>query len=190
MSEFDCDRALRRCQRGDAAALEELIAHLQQRVMQLAWRMTGNASLAEEATAQVFVKLWSKSGQWRGDSAATTWIYQLATRTILDTLRAQNRWWRRRRSIDDSWGSGCDASEELQRTDEAAALTDCLQRAMRELSAEDRALVQLYYFEELPLAELETVLGAGTDVLKMRLYRARKRLRSVLEANGFCNDAE
>jgi RNA polymerase sigma-70 factor (ECF subfamily) len=191
VAEFDCDQALRDCQRGDVAALERLIAHFQQPVMRLAWRMTGDASLADEVAVEVFTKVWRKSRQWRGEAAASTWIYQLATRTALDLLRGRRRWWRR--LLRPTWeGSedGTDTSDLAERRDEAARRADAVARALSELSPEDRALVQLYYYEELPLAEIGAILGLKTDTLKMRLFRARKRLRETLTEFGLNRDTD
>jgi RNA polymerase sigma-70 factor, ECF subfamily len=190
LADLDCDQTLRDCQRGEAAALERLIAHFQQRVFRLALRMTGDALLAEEAAAEVFVKLWRKSHQWRGDSAASTWIYQLATRTVLDIQRSQRRWWRRNQRAAAFKYEASEASEPKVRQDEGTALAGRVHRALAELSAEDRALVHLYYYEELTIAELETILQASGDALKMRLYRVRKRLRTVLDAHGIRYEAE
>lgn len=185
MADLDCDQALRDCQRGEPAALEFLIAHFQQRVFRLAWRMTGCAALAEDAAAEVFVKIWRKSHQWRGDASAATWIYQLATRTILDAQRAQRRWWKRSRQMTATARVQVDPGELAARQDESNAMAARVHLALGELSTEDRALVHLYYYEELSLAELETIFDTGGDALKMRLYRARQRLRTILEAQGY-----
>ncbi len=191
MAEFDCDQALRDCQRGDAAALERLVAHFQQPVMRLAWRMTGNASLAEEVAVEVFTKVWRKSGQWRGDATASTWIYQLTTRTTLDLLRGRRRWWRRMRWLArEENADGTNPSQLAERRDQAALQTEVVALALSELSPEDRALVQLYYYEELPLADIESILGIKTDTLKMRLFRARKRLRETLQEHGWNSGAD
>lgn len=85
---------LRRCQQGEETALDGLVRLDQQRIFHLACRVLGDAALAEEATAQTLVKIWSRCGQWRGQSAAGTWVYRIAVRTVLDVQRSQNRWWR------------------------------------------------------------------------------------------------
>jgi len=89
------------------------------------------------------------------------------------------RWFAREENAD-----GTNPSQLAERRDQAALQAEVVARALGELSPEDRALVQLYYYEELPLAEIESILGIKTETLKMRLFRARKRLRETLQEHG------
>ena len=70
MSTEEADQLLRRCQQGDESALDELVRLFQERVYQLAHRALGDAALAQEATADAFLKVWNKAGQWRGQAGA------------------------------------------------------------------------------------------------------------------------
>ena len=167
------DELLRRCQHGDEAALALLVAEYQERIFRLACRVTGDAALAEEATAQALLKIWTRARQWQGGASAATWIYRLAVRTVLDVQRGQRRWWRR-------WGNGLRLNEK-QRPAAANDAADRVHAAVQQLNEADRALVHLYYFEEKSLAEIEGVLGVPRDNLKMRLARARQRLKPLLE---------
>ena len=58
-----------------------------------------------------------------------------------------------------------------------------IRAAVAELEPADRALVHLYYFEDRNLAELEVVFAVGRDALKMRLARARQKLKVILSAD-------
>src|SRR4051812_47788780 len=95
MAAEEADQLLRRCQQGDETALDELVHLYQDRVFQLAVRALGDPALAQEATADALLKVWTKAGQWRGDAGAATWIYQVAVRTVLDARRSRRRWWQR-----------------------------------------------------------------------------------------------
>lgn len=179
----DCDELLRRCQHGDQRALTDLVRGFQERIYRLAFGVTNDAALAEEAAAQALLKVWNKAGQWSGQSRASTWIYRLALRTVLDVQRGQRRWWKR-------WSApGLSLlrdrrpgpAEQVQRQDERDEQSRRLHAALQQLTDSDRALVHLYYFESKGLAELETILGTPRENLKMRLARARQRLRSLLK---------
>jgi RNA polymerase sigma-70 factor (ECF subfamily) len=178
----ESDELFRRCQQGDERALGELVRSYQDRIFRLAFRVTGNATLAEEATAQALVKIWDRAGQWRGQARASTWIYRLAVRTVLDVQRSQRRWWRRwsgpwpRLFRDPAPGP----TEQLDQVEEQHGRTARVQQALAQLSDSDRALVVLYYFENHGLVEIEAILGVPRTALKMRLARARERLRSLL----------
>lgn len=175
------DTLLRRCQRGDQAALAELVHLYQDRIFRLAVRVLGNASAAEEASAAALVKLWNKCRQWRGESSAATWIYRLALRTILDSRRGRRRWLLR-------WGTPLlesptaepDPPESLIARDERVRKERQVAAALRELSPEDRALVHLFYYEGRSLGEIAAILGVRRAALKMRLVRTRERLRKLL----------
>ena len=89
----DANELLRRCQRGDESALAALVEQFGGRVFRLANRVLGDRHQAEEASADVFAKLWATARQWRGDADAGTWIYRIAYRTILDHRRRKKRPW-------------------------------------------------------------------------------------------------
>ncbi|OAI46635.1 hypothetical protein AYO44_10995 [Planctomycetaceae bacterium SCGC AG-212-F19] len=186
------DDLLRRCQRGDQAALAELVRSYQDRIFRLASRVVSDAGLAEEATAQAFVKIWTHAGQWRGQASAGTWIYRIAVRAVLDVQRGQRRWWRRWSGSSPS-GRSCSRlavvdprptpAEQFQQRDERDRDGARIQEALRQLPEADRALVHLFYFEDRGLAEIESILGVPRANLKMRLARARQRLRTFLESD-------
>jgi RNA polymerase sigma-70 factor (ECF subfamily) len=179
----DGDELLRRCQQGDETALDALVRRYQDVIYRLAWRVLGDADLAQEATAAALVKIWERAGQWRGEASAGTWIYRLAVRTVLDTRRGRQRWWRR-------WSSPLPDAVADARPEPAEALAEGeqqdrrerrLREALAQLSPEDRALIHLYYFEEYGLAQIEAILNVPRATLKTRLARARQRLRDRLE---------
>lgn len=176
------DELLRRCQQGEETALDGLVRRYQQPIFHLACRVLGDASLAEEATARTLVKIWSRCGQWRGQSAAGTWIYRIAVRTVLDVQRSQARWWRRwSRPVPVEMLDGRPRpDEEVSEREQAQQRERRVQAALRQLPETDRVLVHLYYFEEQTLGEIELILGVPKANLKMQLARARQKLRSLL----------
>lgn len=178
----DADELLRRCQRGEESALGALVRLFEERIFRLACRMLGDAALAEEAAADAFVKVWVRAGQWRGDAAAGTWIYQVAYRTILDARKRQRRWWRLWAPPDEEARDPRPGpAERAAEADHQQQAHRRLQEALGELSAEDRGLVHLYYFEERGLAEVAAILSVGRDALKTRLARTRRKLRDLLK---------
>lgn len=183
------DDLLRRCQRGDEAALSELIRRHQDRLFRVAFQVLRDPGRAEDAVADAFSTVWSRCGNWRGEGAGT-WIYRVAYRIVLDHTRSRRRWWRLfREKVSDSV-DGADGADgvggmgeplhDLAERDARIHSAQRLERAMETLTPEDRILLHLHYFEEQSLAEIAVVLQASRDALKMRLSRARARLREVL----------
>lgn len=182
-SPVDDRQLLRRCGQGDENALAELVRRYEQRVFRVAFRVAGDRALAEEATVDSFYKVWCKARQWRGQSSPQAWIYRIAVRTTLDLKRSRQRWWKRMRlaSSRNENAPSPEPADELIAVEQRQQIARKLDRAIGELKEDDRILVHLYYFEERNLAEIATILNTSRDALKMRLTRARQRLRQVLE---------
>lgn len=174
----DANELLRRCQRSDESALELLIDLLGRRVFRLAFRVLGDAGRADEASADVFVKVWSKCGQWRQDSTASTWIFRIAYRTIIDERR--RRKFTFRPVNEEILDTGRSPDETASQNESQERNSRQLQHALSQLTGDERALVHLHYFEGLPLSEISEIVGATRDALKMRLARTREKLRGLL----------
>ena len=172
------DDLLRRCQRGDATALSELIARHQDRLYRTACRVLRDPARAEDAVTDAFATIWARCRSWRGDASAGTWIYQVVYRVVLDHARARRRWWRvfARPATD----LVADFGDEVTDRDEQTHAARRLDAALAGLAPDDRALVHLHYYEGQSLAEIGAVLGVTRDALKMRLSRVRDRLRKAL----------
>ena len=174
----DANELLRRCQRGDESALAALVDQLGGRVFRLASRVLGDRGRAEEASADAFAKVWSTARQWRGDADAGTWIYRVAYNTILDHRRRTRRsWLATPADLADPRPGPLDESVRAEAVERASRRVHA---AIHQLTDDDRALVHLYYFDQLRLAEIAEIVGASRDVLKMRLARARQKLRELI----------
>lgn len=180
---MDDDELLRRCQRRDDSAMASLVERFQDRIFRLAFRVLADAARAEDAAADALSVVWSRCQSWRGESRAATWIHQVAWRVILDHQRARRRWWRfwelDRASETCATGqldppTSAEAREQRELTEQRVLL------ALGQLTAEERALIHWHYFEDLPLAEIAEIVGVSRDALKMRLSRARQKLRRLL----------
>lgn len=182
---MDDDDLLRRCQQGDDAALSQLIQRFEGRIFRLAFRVLQDAARAEDATADALATVWSKSGSWRGEAGAATWIQQVAWRVVLDHHRRRKRWWRFWEGIEiDEQSADGNPAQLAATAEERFNREQQLSAALAQLSAEERALVHLHYSEEQSLAEIAAVMQVSRDVLKMRLSRARQKLRAIWGKNN------
>jgi RNA polymerase sigma-70 factor (ECF subfamily) len=176
------DELLRRCQRGDDAALTELVRRFEARLFRLAFRVLQDAARAEDATVDALATVWSRCRTWSGDAGASTWIQQVGLRVVLDHHRWRKRWWRfwEHGEIEEKQTENDNPAQLLAEQESQQSLADRIAAALATLSAEDRALVHLHYFEGQSLAAIAVVLAVSRDALKMRLSRARKQLRLIL----------
>lgn len=177
------DALLRRCQAGDSAALDDLVRLHRERLFRLARRVCGDDLLAEEATADAFVRIWLRAGQWKGQASAATWLTRVAIHAVLDAVRRRQRWWRRWLGL----GSAAPADptppadQLLSQAEEQQRDVARVQAALAQLAPPDRLILHLAYFEARDHAEIAELLDSNRDAVKTRLARARQRLRTILE---------
>lgn len=175
---------LRLCAAGEHRALEELTRRYEAPIYRFLLRMTGSPEDAEEASIDVFLRAWQHAGRFQYRAKVATWLYRIAANIARDLYsrrkaRPQQPWPDERQM--ERFGAGSaeeDALANLQRDDLSAAL----ERALARLSPSDRLLIVLYYLEERDYPDIQQVTGLSYTVLKTRLARARRRLRTLLEA--------
>lgn len=176
------EELLRRCEENDEAALQELLRRHERPVYGLLYRMLGSHEDAEEALADVFVKVWRAAKSFRGASKFTTWLYRIAGNTAKDALRSRKA--RPEIAIEDTiltetdlvGTASADPEEAVVNAEESAAI----KKAILRLSEEDRLLVTLYHVQECSLEEIAEITGQSRANLKVRLFRARQRLKMHL----------
>ena len=174
---------LRRCARREPDALRALVRRHQPRVYGFLARLLNSPEDAEEAAQDVFLRVWQGADRFGGRAAVATWLYRIAANVAADRLRRRKAQHRTVPLQDDTPGLALTAVDDpawagLERQERARQLRD----ALGSLRAGDRLLLVLYYAEEKGYAELGAITGHPYPVLKMRLSRARKRLRAALDA--------
>ncbi|MCR4425300.1 MAG: sigma-70 family RNA polymerase sigma factor [Firmicutes bacterium] len=164
------------------AAFDTIVEKYKDRIMNLAFRMLGSRSEAEDAAQETFIRAFRAYSRFRGESSTYTWLYRIATNLCLDTIRARNRAPQSEsldalgdpaRGADDSGGS---PEESLNRRELARAI----RIALGELSPAHRAAVVLHDVEGLRYHEVARVLGCSVGTVKSRLFYGRRRLREIL----------
>lgn len=183
------------CRRQDQEALRVLLRRHERPVYSLLYRMLGCHEDAEEALAEVFVKVWRAAAGFKGDCSFATWLYKIATNTARDALRARRT--RQEVPIEDVTVRGVELSERVEATtgDPLAYAVAAEERirlleAMAGLSEDDRLLVTLYHFRECDYAQIEQITGIPAGNLKVKLFRARRRLRQLLAAKEMEEDQD
>ena len=189
--EFALDRALvDRFRNGDAAAFEEMVGRHWDHIYGMVHQLLRNQQDAEEVTQDAFIRAHRGLAAFRGDSAFSTWLYQIATNL------ARNRywyWWRRKRdstfSIDQAVGgdndtpladliaSDAESPGDLTVTQE---LVDRIAAGMEKLGARHREVLILRNVKNLSYEEIAGILGISEGTVKSRIARARDSLREII----------
>lgn len=173
--------AMQRVQRGDEAALGELMHTWEQPVKRLLARIVLNARDAEELAQETFVRVWTQREKFHADAEFRPWLFSIA----VNLARNRLRWWRRRPSISlHEWSETREMEEE--RSERGAAALEQAERAaavraaIAALPVELREVVVLSEYEQLSHAEIASALGTTAKAVESRLYRARDKLRGAL----------
>jgi RNA polymerase sigma-70 factor (ECF subfamily) len=178
------EELLDQCKRQDNEALRVLFRRHERPVFNLLYRMLSNYEDAEEALAEVFVKVWRSASSFKGDAKFTTWLYKIATNTARDMLRSRKS--RNEVSAEEVIEQEVEAGKKMSNTTldpvEAALQAEeqaLLVGAMARLSEEERLLVTLYHFQDSNYQEIAQITGIPMSNLKVKLFRARQRLRAL-----------
>ena len=166
---------------GDTNAFSFLVDKYKDMVFTLAIKVTKNREEAEEISQDAFIKAYKNLSSFKGDSKFSTWIYRITYNACLDSLKKQKRQ-QRTVAIDEFTEHEVktlnNALDHMEQQERKQAIQDCLQL----VSKEDNVLLTLFYFEELSLKEISKIMGATVNNLKVKLFRSRKHLATVLKA--------
>jgi RNA polymerase sigma-70 factor (ECF subfamily) len=166
-------RTIAACQQGDHAALRLLFEEYKDRVYSIAiYSMSGDEMAAADVTQQVFLKLMTRIGQFRGDSEFTTWLYRL----VINTCRDEHRKQRRFVSLADTFLLKQASGDSPRALYARRELSGRVQAAIAQLKPKLRWPILLKYVDEMSYEEIAEVLGCSKGTVASRLNRAHKAL--------------
>lgn len=147
----------------------DAVARYQDMVYRIALHQTGSAADGEDAVQEVFLRLLTAKKPPEGEEHLRRWLIRVTVNYCRDLLKSP---WRKRRVSLES------LPEEpvFQREEEAE-----LYREVMKLPEKYRTVLELFYYEELPVREIAEVLGIKETLVTTRLSRARARLREHLQ---------
>ena len=173
---------LERHRQGDAEAFGELYQQFEKMVYNLALRMSGNASDAEDITQETFVRAYRHLGKFKGRSSLKTWIFRIALNCSNTRLRRRGK--HISRQVDDGEAELDRVRDEKRSPEEMMVATD-LSAAVRDglerLPDHYREAVLLRDFEDMTYSEIAVVLGVRIGTVRSRIARGREQLRRWLE---------
>ena len=165
-------QAVAAAKEGDKQAFYHLYQQFVGRVYAICWRLLGNKQKAEDASQEIFIKVWQQLPAFRGDSSFATWLHTIATRTAIDLWRQDKHL----RLTDSS-----DEQPELAETaTECSSAAAPLEQAIQRLPAQARAVFVLFALEGYQHQEIATLLGIAEGTSKAQYFRARQLLQEWL----------
>lgn len=174
---FDEDSVLvERFLAGDATAFDVIYSRYREKVYVLAKGILLDPDDAADAVQEAFTLIFRNLPRFHRRSKLSTWIFRIAVNASIQRgRRLKHR--ARHAPLKEAVGRPFE-------TPEASTDSDLISRAMARLRPEDRAILSLFYWEDLSLVEIAETLGCGANAAKTRLYRARERFREQYEQLG------
>jgi len=170
----DEQELIARTRNGDRSAFGELVSRHHSGVVNVVYRMCGDAALAEDAAQEAFLKAWLRIDTYRPLSAFRNWLYRIAVNSARDALRRQ----RETINIDgvSLQGDTPDPAVVVARQEQA----DRVRAAVLALPPASREVIVLREYQDLSYREIADVLDIPRGTVMSRLNYARNRLRNSL----------
>jgi RNA polymerase sigma factor (sigma-70 family) len=145
-------------------------------VYSIAFKVLGDAGLAEDATQQTFLQAWRAAGSYDASRALGAWLSTIAKRVAIDVYRRE----RRHRNLDDIDTSNSGSLITLPPSVDQIHDVAEVRRALDKLPDADRDLIRMQHFDELSHAEIAQELEIPLGTVKSRVFRAHRRLAGLL----------
>ena len=168
---------VRRTLEGDTAAFGELVEAYQTPVFRVASRIVGDKDEAADVTQSTFLKAFEQLRRFNPRYRFFTWLYTIAVRTAINAAR--------KRSGEAIRPEGFDVAapdeDHAERNDERRFV----RRAIGELPPDLRAPLVLFHYDDCSYSEIAELVGTTETRVRSRIFEARKRLRLLLQRNGY-----
>lgn len=176
---------------GDRSAFDALVRRTWADTYSLAFRLTGNAEDARDVCQEAYLRAFRGLRRFRGDARFTTWLYRITANCASTHLGRRRR--HRHEELDDELElSDLSPGVDPVGRSESASLRDAVQKALAALPPKLRAVVVLRDIYDLSHEVIAAELGISVSAAKVRLHRARHRLRDDVflrsEAEGSSRD--
>lgn len=178
---------IRRAQRGDTAAFEELVRLHDKNVLRLALQVVGSEEDARDLYQEAFLKIYRSLGRFRFECRFSTWVYRIVVNVCLDHLRRRRM--NREVPAPDLPGAETDffdtVAEVRPTLDPEQALRSRqiqqrIETALATLSPRERLVFELKHYQGLKLRVIGEMFGTTEETVKNSLFRATQKLRAQL----------
>ncbi|HBY67565.1 MAG: RNA polymerase [Flavobacteriaceae bacterium] len=165
---------------GNTQAYANLVTKYQNYVFTILIRMLKNREEAEEVAQDTFVKAFEALSTFRGESKFSSWLYSIAYRKALDTIR-KNKRFKTTECIEEYAKIDFRETENALTYLEDKERKDFIENCIMQLPEDNAAIITLYYFDELSVKEIAVITKLTEDNIKIKLYRSRKKLFTLLK---------
>ena len=174
---------------GDMNAFQEIVERYKKKVYYIAYDIVGDFHEAEDISQEVFIKMYRALDRFRKDAKMSSWLYQIAVNTAIDSLRKRKA--KPRINVEDIEQVGVrdqafqSASPEAdpERRAVATLMQEHIDLALQKITPQERAVFVMRHYNEFKIREIADVLEVSSGTVKSLLFRALKKLRKELSSS-------
>lgn len=182
---FDLPGCLALVRQGDQVASRDLVNHLYPLVIKIVRSHLPRRSAEEDLAQDIFIKMFTRMHQYQGTVPFAHWVSRIAVTTCIDQLRSQKRRpeFRMADFSEEEAHFLENTSDPGDKPDQVEALEarELVQKMLGTLSPKDRTILTLLDLEQRSLSEIASMTGWSTTMIKVRAFRARKKLQRAFE---------
>lgn len=168
-----------------AEAYEVIVARLQRRASRLAYWYLRNADEADEVVQDTFLRIFERIAQYRPELSFEAWFLRSLVNACLDRAKARqrrSRWLVATAAVDELAGRLASREPSPERLVLEGERQSALAEAIRQLPERQRAVVLLSQLDQRSHAEIGAMIGLNESTVRVHLFRALRRLRTLLGA--------
>ncbi len=183
-------KLIKKAQKGDVSAFEQIITRYQSVVYSVSYRYAENQDDASDMAQEIFLKMFRTINSFQFKSRLSTWIYRVATNTCLDLLKKRRNSFSESAYSYDAGYEDADGNQNFAEVEdtrfmpdkkaEEAETKDVINRAIGRLPDDYRTAVILRDIRGLSYEEIADITDCSVGTVKSRISRARKNLREIL----------
>jgi len=163
--------------------MDRLINQYGTSLLRMAVAYLGDFHLAQDAIQETYIKAYNNFHTFRSDASEKTWLMSIAINTCKDMRKSA---WYRRVSLKQPTEMWEVATEDHAQESDNYELVE----AIGHLTPKLKEVVLLFYYQELSIAEVSTILNISQNTVRVRLNRARAKLKEMLTEGSLANDYE
>ena len=165
---------------GDQKSFARLMTLYKKRIVAIGMGFFKNAADTEDFVQEVFLKAYTKLDTFRGDSLFSTWLTRIAYNTAVNSVNRRDEYVQL--SDESILQDPSDTPEEVQIR---KVTGQAIREAIKELPEQYSICLDMYFFYDVPHAEISNITGLPVNTIKSHIFRAKKILKEKLEERGF-----
>ncbi len=182
---FDLAGCLDRVRRRDQTAARELVEHLHPLVIRIVRSHLPRRVAEEDLTQEIFLKMFTRLAQYQGAVPFPHWVSRIAVTTCIDHLRAQKR------RPEFRWADLSETEAEVLDNvitntndvpaNDAMAAHELVHKLLNQLKPDDQMVIRMLDLEQKTIAEISQITGWNQSLIKVRAFRARRKLQKLFQ---------